>query len=76
MFAIQIDNFEPLLPFGEDRDRKFWLEDNTHGDTILLQETIDSLEELGQILKSIKSRMLKEGYNIINGKLEKNEPTI
>ncbi len=39
----------------------------------LSKETIDSLEELGDVLKSIHNRMISEGYEIKNGHIIKSK---
>ena len=38
---------------------------------ILPQETLDSLDELGEVLKSIRERMYNEGYEIVDGIVNK-----
>jgi hypothetical protein len=40
----------------------------------LSKETLDSLEQLGDILKKIHKKMVYEGYQIINGNIVKNNP--
>lgn len=35
----------------------------------LSEETLNALEELGDVLRSIRKRMLSEGYDIVNGKV-------
>ena len=39
-------------------------------------ETIDSLTELGEVLKQIRERLISEGYTIIDGKISKKLDTI
>ena len=39
-------------------------------------ETIDSLTELGEVLKQIRKRLLSEGYEIVDGKISKKIDTI
>ena len=41
---------------------------------IFSQETINSLIELGDVLKPIRRRLFAEGYTIVNGKLVKPTP--
>ena len=38
---------------------------------ILSKDTLDALEELGDVLKSIRKRMVSEGYEIIDGVVTK-----
>jgi len=38
---------------------------------IFTEETINSIIELGDVLKSVRSRMLLEGYTIESGELKK-----
>lgn len=38
---------------------------------ILPKETLNSLEELGDILRKIHRRMVSEGYEIVNGNVQK-----
>lgn len=35
----------------------------------LSEDTLDALEELGNVLRSIRKRMISEGYDIIDGKI-------
>lgn len=37
----------------------------------LPQETIDSIVELGEVLKVIRKRMLADGYTIVSGQIKK-----
>jgi len=37
----------------------------------LSKETIDAMEELGTVLKTVYLRMKKEGYTIVDGKVVK-----
>lgn len=41
---------------------------------ILSEETLDSLEELGTVLRRIHKRMIFEGYEILDGKIRKKGP--
>ena len=38
---------------------------------VFSEETISSIIELGEVLKSIRHRMLTEGYTIVNGQIKK-----
>ncbi len=35
----------------------------------LSTETLDALEELGDVLRGIRKRMLSEGYDVVDGKV-------
>lgn len=37
--------------------------------TVLSQNTLDAMEELGTVLKTIYVRMQKDGYRIVDGKM-------
>lgn len=39
----------------------------------LSKETLVALEELGVVIKSIRTRMYNEGYNIVNGVVQKRD---
>ena len=39
--------------------------------SILSKDTLNSLEELGDVLKSIHRRMISEGYEIVDGVIRK-----
>jgi len=41
---------------------------------VLSKDTLDALEELGVIIKSIRIRMYNEGYEIVNGVVQKKNP--
>lgn len=41
---------------------------------VLSKETLDALEELGDVLRSIHKRMVSEGYEIVDGKIRKKIP--
>lgn len=38
------------------------------------KETIEALEELGEVLRNIQHRMTKEGYELVDGKIRKMIP--
>ena len=38
-------------------------------DVVLSKETLNAMEELGTVLKTIYVRMQKEGYRIVDGKM-------
>ncbi len=38
---------------------------------IFTKETVESLGELGEILKKIHKRLISEGYTIVDGKIKK-----
>lgn len=40
-----------------------------HGEFIFSDETVQSFEHLGNILRRIHARLISEGYSIIDGKL-------
>jgi len=40
-------------------------------DTTLSNDTLDAMEELGNVLKTIYMRMKREGYAIVEGKIVK-----
>ncbi len=42
-------------------------------ESCLSKETIESLEELGNVLKNIHHRLVSEGYQISNGTISKNK---
>lgn len=35
------------------------------------KETLDALEELGDVLRGIRRRMIAEGYELVNGQIQK-----
>ncbi len=37
----------------------------------LSKETLDALEELGAVIKSVRTRMYNEGYEIVDGVVQK-----
>ncbi len=39
----------------------------------LSKETLDALEELGEVIKSIRTRMYNEGYEIVDGVVQKRD---
>lgn len=39
----------------------------------LSKETLDALEELGEVIKSIRIRMYNEGYEIVDGVVQKRD---
>jgi len=39
----------------------------------LSKETLDALEELGVVIKSIRTRMYNEGYEIVDGVVQKRD---
>lgn len=39
----------------------------------LSKETLDALEELGAVIKSIRTRMYNEGYEIVDGVVQKRD---
>ncbi len=39
----------------------------------LSKETLDALEELGEVIKSIRTRMYNEGYEIVDGVVKKRD---
>lgn len=39
----------------------------------LSHDTLEALRELGDILKPIRKRMLSQGYEIVNGRIQKIE---
>lgn len=39
----------------------------------LSNETLDALEELGAVIKSIRTRMYNEGYEIVDGGVQKRD---
>jgi len=43
--------------------------------SIFSEETMEKLKELGAVLKTIHIRMKKEGYDMIDGKIEKLQDT-
>jgi ribosomal protein S19E (S16A) len=38
---------------------------------VLSKDTLDALEELGDVLKGIHKRMVSEGYEIVDGNIRK-----
>jgi hypothetical protein len=70
---ISKNNFEPekgqreLLCSNKDLLRCPFLGEGQ----ILSKDTLDALEGLGDILKSIRERMYNEGYEIVNGTVRK-----
>lgn len=45
--------------------------DKTQESLVLSKETLNSLEELGTILRKVHKRMASEGYKIIDGNIQK-----
>lgn len=41
------------------------------GTSPLSKDTLNALRELGDILKPIRKRMLSQGYEVINGRIQK-----
>jgi hypothetical protein len=35
------------------------------------KETLDALEELGDVLRGIRRRMITEGYELVDGQIQK-----
>lgn len=65
------------LPENQNNNADVGLEKAQHGfsgngtNRVLSSETIVALEELGGILRSIRRRMKTEGYEIVNGVVQK-----
>lgn len=47
------------------------LKTSNGSNAVLSEDTLDALEELGGILKTIYIRMKKEGYDIVDGEVVK-----
>ncbi|MFH1623655.1 MAG: hypothetical protein ABID54_00680 [Pseudomonadota bacterium] len=41
------------------------------GENLFSQETINSIIELGEVLKTVRKRMSSEGYTIVDGQVKK-----
>lgn len=41
------------------------------GSSLLSKDTLNALEELGLILRNIRRRMTVEGYEVVNGRIQK-----
>lgn len=44
---------------------------NSSWDEVLPEETLQTLEAIGEVLLRIRKRMLSEGYDVVDGKVVK-----